>query len=247
MVTVVTLDQRPDLLGPALDLGGVGAEFMQHDPIGLLASARLIMQRWPEFFAVVLDEGEVVARAVSVPFAFGIEGREELPDHGWDGVLLWAVDDHLRGRTPSCVGALDIQVSERRRGEGLSAVSLQAMRDNAARLGFAEVLAPVRPTNKAAEPLTDMAEYVGRTRADGLPEDPWIRVHVRAGGEIAKVAPFSMTIHGTLAEWRHWTGLPFDEDGLVVVDGGLAPVVVSKELNLGVYVEPNVWIRHAIT
>lgn len=245
MLEFVSLDQRPDLLAEALKLGGVEAEFMQHDEVGRLAAARLLMQRWPEFFLVGVDDSEVVARAVSVPFAFAVEGRDELPDHGWDGVLLWAADDALRGREPSSVSALDIQVSSDRRGEGLSGAALQAMRDNAARLGFSEVFAPVRPTKKAEQPLVEMSKYLQRERADGLPEDPWVRVHVRAGGEIVKIAPFSMTIHGTLAKWREWTGLPFDEDGVVVVEGGLAPVVVSRELDLGVYVEPNVWIRHA--
>ena len=36
-----------------------------------------------------------------------------------------------------------------------------------------------------------MAEYARRLRDDGLPEDPWLRVHVRAGGEVVEVTPFS--------------------------------------------------------
>ena len=58
-------------------------------------------------------------------------------------------------------------------------------------------------------PHTPMGEYAARTRDDGLPHDPWLRVHVRAGGVIDRVAPASMVILGTLAEWREWTGLPF--------------------------------------
>ncbi len=55
-----------------------------------------------------------------------------------------------------------------------------------------------------------------------------------------------MTIAGSLAEWRDWTTLPFTESGLVVVDGALNPVHVSVENDYAVYVEPNVWIDHAI-
>lgn len=244
MPDVATLAERPELLAPALGLGGVGPEFMQHDPVGLLASAGLLSQRWPEHFVVVLDGDRVVARAVSVPLAMGVDGRDELPDHGWDAALLWAADDGLRGRRATCVAALDIQVAADRRGEGISGTALTALRQNAAQLGFAEVVVPVRPAEKASEPFTDLREYVGRTRPDGLPADPWIRVHVRAGGRILKLARFSMTVHGTLAQWRRWTGLPFDRDGLVAVDGGLAPVMVFQALDLGIYVEPNVWVRH---
>jgi hypothetical protein len=244
MHDVVTVAERPELLRPALELGGAGPAFLAHDEVGLLASAELLRARWPEYFVVVTQGGRVVARAVSVPVAMGVNGRNELPDHGWDAALLWAVDDALRGRQPTCVVALDIQVAATRRGEGISGVALAALRENAARLGFPELVAPVRPAGKAREPFTDLTEYAGRTRPDGLPADPWIRVHVRAGGRIVRSAPYSMTVHGTLAQWRAWTGLPFDREGPVPVPGGLAPVLVSQASDLGVYVEPNVWIRH---
>ncbi|MCD6639370.1 MAG: N-acetyltransferase, partial [Nocardioides sp.] len=83
-----------------------------------------------------------------------------------------------------------------------------------------------------------------RTRDDGLPVDPWLRVHVRAGGRIDRVAPRSMVIPGTLEEWREWTGLPFDRTGPVEVPGALAPVLCDAEHGTAVYVEPNVWVRH---
>jgi hypothetical protein len=40
--------------------------------------------------------------------------------------------------------------------------------------------------------------------------------------------------------------LPFDQDGTVVIPGGLVPVLVSITQDIGVYVEPNVWVRHAL-
>lgn len=74
--------------------------------------------------------------------------------------------------------------------------------------------------------------------------DAWLRVHVRAGGRILKVCPQSMIIPGTLAQWREWTGLPFDTDGPVIVQGALSPVLVSLSQNVAVYAEPNVWVEH---
>jgi hypothetical protein len=94
---------------------------------------------------------------------------------------------------------------------------LTALRDNARRLGFAELYAPLRPTDKHREPLTPFADYVARSRADGLPYDSWVRTHVRLGARILKVAPCSMVITGTLAQWREWTGLPFAESGPAIV------------------------------
>ena len=89
-----------------------------------------------------------------------------------------------------------------------------------------------------------MHKYADRVRTDGLPEDPWLRVHVRLGAEFVRVCPTSMTIPGTLAQWRGWTGLPFDTSGLVVVPDALVPVHVDVEQNHAVYIEPNVWLRH---
>jgi hypothetical protein len=55
-----------------------------------------------------------------------------------------------------------------------------------------------------------------------------------------------MVIPGTLAEWRSWTGLPFDESGPVVVPGALVPVQCSVEHDYAVYVEPAVWLHHQL-
>jgi hypothetical protein len=53
-----------------------------------------------------------------------------------------------------------------------------------------------------------------------------------------------MTIEGSSAEWEEWTGLRFPADGDYVVTGGLVPVVVRD--GRGLYVEPNVWMRHPV-
>jgi hypothetical protein len=92
-----------------------------------------------------------------------------------------------------------------------------------------------------------MAGYITSTRPDGLPVDAWLRVHVRAGATIIGVAPASMTMAGSLAEWRQWTGLPFDTTDRVVVPGALTPVICDVEHDYAVYVEPNVWVRHDLS
>jgi hypothetical protein len=118
------------------------------------------------------------------------------------------------------------------------------MRDNARLHGHTSLVAPVRPNGKDADPATPMEEYARRVRVDGLPTDPWLRVHARLGATIVKVCPASMAIAGSLKQWREWTGLPFDQDGMITVPGALAPVHVSIAHDRAVYVEPNVWMRH---
>lgn len=215
-------------------------EFMRHDPIGGLYY-RSCTSLFAEYVLIGRDETDaVVAVAHSVPFV--LDG-DELPPNGWDFAIRSGVLTALEGDTPTAVSAVEIAVRRDLQGAGLSARMLAAMRDNAARHGFAELVAPVRPNGKT-DVHEPMQAYAFRTRGDGLPVDPWLRVHVRAGGVIDRVAPRSMVIPGTLEEWRERTGLPFDTTGPVEVPKALAPVWCDVEHGTATYVEPNVWVRH---
>ncbi|MFI8928607.1 N-acetyltransferase [Streptomyces sp. NPDC053474] len=252
-LTITTLAERPHLAEPMWAMDDSWAEFVGHDLVARSHMSR-IPDEFPEYVLLATDGQErVVARAFSVPFALRSKerggDRGELPDGGWDQVLVWAFADRRYGDETDTVSAIEVAVDPARQGLGLSGRMLAAMRENARAHGFTEVVAPVRPNAKHREPATSMAEYARRTRDDGLPYDPWLRVHVRVGGVVAKVAPVSMTVSGSLAQWREWTGLPFDRSGgerLVEVPGALVPVRCTPERDCAVYVEPNVWVRHAL-
>jgi GNAT superfamily N-acetyltransferase len=239
-LSISVLADRPDLVEPMWDMPNSWPEFMRHDPIGGLFYGN-VETRFAEYVLVAQDDAdEVVACAYSVPFVLG---DDELPDNGWDCVIRNGLLASLRGQELDAISAVEIAVRPDRQGTGLSGQMLTAMRDNAARHGYDELVAPVRPSAKvdAHEP---MSSYAFRVREDGLPVDPWLRVHVRAGGRIEKVAARSMVVPGTLAEWRDWTGLPFDRTGPVEVPKALAPVHCDVEHGVAVYVEPNVWVLH---
>ena len=249
-VEVLTLRARPDLRA------GVFAapfrppfwpEFMLHDAAAQLYFGDPFFDHYVDFAFAVLEDGGVVGRAFSVPFAFSIPGRTELPDGGWDEIIRWAHEDMAVGRKPTAVSALEISLLPKVRGRGIAEQVLAAMKANGGQHGFANLYAPVRPTHKHRQPALSMADYVRQTRPDGLPADPWLRTHVKAGGEIVKVAPYAMTIVGTLREWSGWAGATFAKSGSVEIEGGLVPVWISCEQDYGVYIEPGVWVRHRIT
>lgn len=243
-LTIHNRGLEPDIFGTVnhADFDRSWPLFMQQDPTGQLYYGEI--DKVADYVLLATDGDEPVAKAYSAPFAFGSKGREELPATGWDGVVRWQHADRLAGRAANIATALEIVVLKERQGTGIASTMVKALRDNAFRLGHDVLYAPVRPSQKSEEPETPMDEYAWRVRDDGLPYDAWLRVHVRAGGRILKVCPLSMTIVGTLAQWREWTGLPFDNDGPVIVEGALTPVLVSTAHDVGVYVEPNVWVEH---
>ncbi|MFG2264986.1 N-acetyltransferase [Streptomyces sp. NPDC048720] len=245
-VKVSSVAERPDRLPAVFEMADTWPEFVTNDPVGNAHYGRIPVEL-PEYALFAEDErGEVVAHAFSVPFSLAAEGRGALPARGWDQILLWAFADLRRGTRPDTVSAISVVIAPHAQGHGLSAVMLSAMRDNARARGFGEVVAPVRPSAKHREPRTPIAEYAHRVRPDGLPQDPWLRVHARAGATIDSVATASMTVGASLEEWRRWTGLPFDTRGDVEVPGALVPVHCEPERGYAVYVEPNVWMRHPL-
>jgi GNAT superfamily N-acetyltransferase len=244
--TVSSLADRPDRATAVSEMADTWPHFVTEDLVAFACFSRIAVEL-PEYVLFAEDDrGEVVANAYSVPFALGAEGRQELPARGWDEVLLWAFSDLRRGVRPDTVSAISVSVAPHAQGRGLSAVMLSAMRDNARARGFTQVVAPVRPSAKHLEPHTSMEAYARCVRPDGLPHDPWLRVHARASATVESVAPASMTVAASLEDWRRWTGLPFDADGEVDVPGALAPVRCETERGYAVYVEPNVWMRHPL-
>ncbi|MFG1604270.1 N-acetyltransferase [Actinoplanes sp. NPDC049265] len=224
------------------ELDGFWPEFMTQDPTSGFYYGYL-RTHFAAHCLVAVDRstGRAVAKAHSVPLSYDL-GADPLPDGGWDWAVRRSVHDRLTGTEPTIASALEIMIRPDLRGAGLSAVMLGAMRANVAELGFRDLIAPVRPTGRSGP----IREYAHRTRPDGLPVDPWLRVHVRAGGRIVNVAHTSMVMTGRLAQWRGWTGLPFDTDGPVDVPSALAPVQVSLADDVAVYVEPNVWVHHRL-
>jgi len=245
IASVVTLEERPDLVEPMWAMPDTWPTFMQQDPIAALFYGRLA-DTFPEHQLLALDDQDaIVGKVHSVPFAWG-GSDDELPVRGWDGLLEQAFRDHERDQQATAVSLIEARVVPDHRRGGLSSVLLDAARRNVQRLGFTDLFGPVRPTEKSVEPRTPMSEYVARVRGDGLPADSWLRVHVRLGARIVSVCPLSMVIPGTLAQWREWTGMPLSSTGLSDIPEALAPVHVSIEHDHVVYVEPNVWVHHRL-
>lgn len=245
IASIVTLAERPDLIEAMASMPNTWPTYMRQDPVANIFYDRL-PEAFPEHQLLALDaQGAIIGLISSVPFAWaGTE--DDLPERGWDAILERAFVDRDRGERPTAVSLLEARVVPAQRGQGLSPRLLEAAAGNVQRFGLSDLFGPVRPTGKSQEPRTAMSAYATRVRDDGLPSDPWLRVHVRMGARIVKVCPLSMIVPGSLAQWREWTGLPMSSSGLLDVPDALAPVHVSVEHDHAVYVEPNVWVHHRL-
>lgn len=226
-------------------------QYILHEPTGYFVYHASLVDAYLDTIFAVVDRkrpGEVIGRCLSIPFSLGTQpDRCELPDTGWQGLIRWALEDRLVGRPPNALSLLEMTIIPSHRGRGIPWLIIEAVRQHCRAAELGHLVGPVRPVAKHREPLTPMVDYALRTRdEDGLPSDPWLRFHVQAGGRIEKIAPCSMVVAGSLAEWRDWTGESFDESGPTIVPGALNPVHVSISQNHAVYVEPNVWVRHRI-
>lgn len=244
-IEISTLAERPELAAQLYDISNKWPEFIARDLVGYTLLSR-VPEEFPQYCVVATEGDRLIARGYSVPFDATLEGREEMPDRGWDQVLTWAFDDLRRERPVTTASALEITIDLDHLGRGLSHLMLAALRDAVQRQGHDVLVAPVRPTAKHLQPRVPMAEYMRQVRDDGLPADPWLRVHVRAGGTIEKAAAASMTVSGTPAEWHRWTGVPFDRDGEIEVPDALVPAHCDTRHDRVSYVEPNAWVRHGL-
>jgi GNAT superfamily N-acetyltransferase len=198
------------------------------------------------FQFLLYDEAadELLARGFSIACRW--DGTPRGLPAGIDGVVEEAFALREAGAAPNTLSALAIAVRPDVQGRGYSAVLVEAMRTLAREHGLRALIAPVRATWKERYPLTPIERYAYWTRDDGLPLDPWIRLHVRLGGRILRPEPRSLRITAPVAEWEEWTETSFPESGTYVFPNGLAPLEIDREADEGRYWEPNVWVEHGV-
>ena len=206
-----------------------------------------IFRRWPHLQYVLIDPADNTLVAAGNALTLAWDGpAEELPDTGWNWVMYQAELDYKAGRTPTMASGLSVTLDPTRRGQHLSNIAVRAMKQLVLETGVRRFFIPVRPVWKARYPITPMAEFCSWTNAEGLPFDPWMRVHARLGARIIKPCNSSQPAAGTVAQWEEWLDLPLPASGEYVGPGLLATLHVDRDADEGVYLEPNVWMQHPL-
>jgi GNAT superfamily N-acetyltransferase len=243
-VSLFSAKDRPDLVEPAEIMGGSQwPDWLATDALRAYWSA-LYEAELAAFQTIAVDDasGEVVGLGNSIPFLRG----DTLPDTGWDWVLEQGVLAARSGSATNAISALAAAVHPNHRGTGLAQRLLEAMKPPARKVGLTSMVAPVRPTLKAAYPLQDFATYCAWRRDDGTPFDPWLRTHEALGARVIGPAMASQTITGTLEQWQRWTGMKFPASGRYAIPAALAPLEIDLAADRGTCLEPNLWMEHPL-
>jgi GNAT superfamily N-acetyltransferase len=221
-------------------------EFMLHDPVADKHWGDL-HRLFPAFQYALVDTSSdnLLAIGNSVPLEWN-QPPEQLPDEGWDWMIVKAIEDNGAGRSVKTQGAVQIVVALEHRGRGLAELMINAMMSIGRAHGLTQLIAPVRPTLKARYPLISMEKYIRWRGTGNQAFDPWIRLHARMGAGVVRVCPQSMRIAAPVKQWENWTDLRLPESGDYVIPGALRPVEVNVEKDEAVYVEPNVWMEHRL-
>lgn len=239
--SILTLAEQPGLISEIRALARIAwPEFLRH------AKA----EYWPELYDrfakyqfVFVEGNQVIAAGHTVPFKWD-QTKADLPG-GIQGVMERAVQ-MPENELPDSLCALAAIVLPEYRGRGLSTEILNSMKNIAVQHELQTFVAPVRPTLKSEHPKVAMSEYITWRSEKGESFDPWIRTHERMGAKILGVASNSLTVAGSIKEWREWTGLEISASGDFVVPGALTTVQMDYENDLGVYEEPNVWMKNLL-
>ncbi|MEW6051121.1 MAG: GNAT family N-acetyltransferase [Candidatus Zixiibacteriota bacterium] len=242
-----TVAERPDLAQVVSKFPGqFWPLFMLQDPIANRLFGPLY-QTFAEYQFALIDTGTdgIVAVGNSIPLAFDADPHL-LPDDGWDWALQQGFEDLAGGLPLHCLCALQIVIDPKYRSLGLSTRMVLRMREIASAHSLNRLFAPVRPNQKSLYPLIPMEKYIRWKSEDGLPFDPWLRTHTRLGADIIRVCPSAMRIPGSVPDWETWTSMRLPETGEYIIPGALVPVRIDREANLGLYVEPNVWMCHQL-
>jgi hypothetical protein len=191
----------------------------------------------------------LVARTVS-----GDGDGEELVALGWAVPLRWsgAVADLPGGYTESLGQALAdldacvatdtlvvcaVQVRSDLGGRGLAGRLLAGFVEHAVRTGHERGHRPAAPDSQAhppAHPDRRVRDLDRQQRRAVRPMDPRAPAHGRVG---ARHRAQSQTMTATVAQWEDWTGMRLPATGSYVIPGGLSPLEIDVDADLGTYVE----------
>ena len=242
---VVNFKERPDLFDLQEDICGKAfPEFLYYGEIAAKYWEKMITY-YREYQLMLLEEDQIIAVINCMPMNLDMPD-EQLPEGAFDWGIEKGIEDFESGKKINAVMGVQIVIPEEHQGKGISSIAVEELKNMCTSKRIARIIIPVRPTLKSKYAINNIDDYIKWVNNEGMPFDPWLRVHVRKGARIINACRKAVIVKGTVDQWEAWTKMQFPESGEYLVDGALCPVVINRENNLGTYVEPNVWISYSL-
>lgn len=216
----------------------------------IIGESAIIKKYWsklehyfPEHQQFLLSSREdIVGFINTVPFYFN-DALDQLPDNGWDWMLTKGLSDFENKQVPNYLGGLQVIVREDYQKLGYSKKIINHCKEHVASSTFSNLIIPIRPTKKHLFPKMSMEDYI-KIKNENQIFDPWIRTHLKGGAEIIKICEQSMTVEGNIDFWERLFNKKIIESGEHILKGALKPISIDLQNNIGVYKEPNIWIKY---
>ncbi|MDE9467192.1 amino acid adenylation domain-containing protein [Xenorhabdus bovienii] len=223
---------------------------------------QLHQQSWPAYFAadeatltywsalmsqheddqlVLLNKQHQLSGAVHTTRIYW-DGQLSSLSQGWSSAIAQGVHREF-SQEPNTLVALAALVAPQERGQGLSRVLLETIKQHALACQMTHCIIPLRVTGKSAHPEMTFSDYVYATDADGQPLDPWLRVHLAAGAQLLGITENSQRVVADSAHWSQWLEQEVSAPG-VYHHPSLFTFLEVDENGNGVYEEPCVWVKH---
>ncbi len=193
-------------------------------------------KRFPAFGIRSQSDSKLIAYANAV-FLKTDFSQNHLPEGGWNAVI----EAGARREIPNCLSLVVANVDPEFQSLKLSYHLIEKAKEIALHHKVKKLIAPVRPSHKHLHPDISFGDYVQLLRPDGSFQDPWLRAHQKAGGQMLNVCSRSVQVFASLKRWNEWTGQTFSQSGEYQIEGGIASLAISAEAGTGLYTEPNVW------
>lgn len=239
---IITLDRKKELQKDLLSINdSAWPEFMLHWNCSAWSH---LFSTFDNYQILIIEDNNIMAFGHTIPFYWD-KNLNTIPNN-LKILVERAVQNYKNGFKPNILLALAAVVSKDYLGRGLSFEIVKEMKNIALKNDLGKLIVPVRPTLKPKYPLISIDTYSNWKRHDGLPFDPWLRVHKKLGGVIFKTSDECMTITGNVKEWEKWTGLKMPSSGKFIVEGALNPVNIDIDSNIGKYSDPCIWIKYQV-
>lgn len=209
----------------------------------------VLREYWPQLydqfpnyqFMLFNEAGDTVACGNTVPIYWD-ETVDGIPK-GWDGGLIRGI--HAE-QTPNTLLVLAGVVHPDYQGKGYSSLLIHAFKQLADHYNLNQLLIPVRPTDKAAQPDLDFETYCLEKNDEGHSVDRWVRAHQRMGGKIIGIEKESQRISASIDQWEMWYNTDIKRAGAHRFADTLQDVSIQFDKGIGEYYDPCVWVLHSI-